>query len=300
MSFVALRKYVFIFSAVVIIAGVISMSFRGFNFGIDFTGGTLLHLNIRQEFTLEEARSVLQPFGLEAAALQKVGAEGLAEGEKQELLIQTQQLTPAKQDEIFSAFQEKYGLTAADLLRVENVAPVVGGELQRQALIALLLAGLGMIAYITIRFEFRFAVSAIAALLHDVLVMLAFFSIFQIEVNGPFIAAVLTVLGYSINDTIVIYDRVRENLKTRRKEQLADVVDNSIRQSLVRTINTSVTTLIVVGTILIFGGITLFPFMLALLVGVFFGTYSSVFVASPLWLAWRERDARKHLRVKSA
>ncbi|MBS4007706.1 MAG: protein translocase subunit SecF [Clostridium sp.] len=300
MSFVALRKYAFIFSAVVIIAGVISMSFRGFNFGIDFTGGTLLHLNIRQEFTLEEARSVLQPFGLEAAALQKVGAEGLAEGEKQELLIQTQQLTPAKQDEIFSAFQEKYGLTAADLLRVENVAPVVGGELQRQALIALLLAGLGMIAYITIRFEFRFAVSAIAALLHDVLVMLAFFSIFQIEVNGPFIAAVLTVLGYSINDTIVIYDRVRENLKTRRKEQLADVVDNSIRQSLVRTINTSVTTLIVVGTILIFGGITLFPFMLALLVGVFFGTYSSVFVASPLWLAWRERDARKHLRVKSA
>lgn len=300
MSFVALRKYAFIFSAVVIIAGVISMSFRGLNFGIDFTGGTLLHLNIRQEFTLEEARSVLQPLGLEAAALQKVGAEGLAEGEKQELLIQTQQLTPAEQDEIFVAFQEKYGLTAADLLRVENVAPVVGGELQRQALIALLLAGLGMIAYITIRFEFRFAVSAIAALLCDVLVMLAFFSIFQIEVNGPFIAAVLTVLGYSINDTIVIYDRVRENLKTRRKEQLADVVDNSIRQSLVRTINTSVTTLIVVGTILIFGGITLFPFMLALLVGVFFGTYSSVFVASPLWLAWRERDARKHLRVKSA
>ena len=300
MSFVALRKYAFIFSAVMIIAGMISMGINGLNYGIDFTGGTLLHLDIRQEFTLEEARGVLAPLGLEAATLQKVGAEGLAEGEKQELLIQTQQLTPAEQDEIFTAFQERYELTAADLLRVENVAAIVGGELQRQALIALLLAGLGMIAYITIRFEFRFAISAIAALIHDLLVMLAFFSIFQIEVNGPFIAAVLTVLGYSINDTIVIYDRVRENLKTRRKEALADVVDSSIRQSLIRTINTSVTTIIVITTILVFGGITLYPFMLALLVGVFFGTYSSIFIASPLWLAWRERDTRKQLRAKSA
>ncbi|MHB1256104.1 MAG: protein translocase subunit SecF [Dethiobacteraceae bacterium] len=300
MSFVALRKYAFIFSVVLIIVGMISMSINGLNYGIDFTGGTLLHLDIRQEFTLEEARDVLAPLGLEAATLQKVGAEGLAEGEKQELLIQTQQLTPAEQDEIFTAFQERYELTAADLLRVENVAAIVGGELQRQALIALLLAGLGMIAYITIRFEFRFAISAIAALIHDLLVMLAFFSIFQIEVNGPFIAAVLTVLGYSINDTIVIYDRVRENLKTRRKEALADVVDNSIRQSLIRTLNTSITTIIVITTILVFGGITLYPFMLALLVGVFFGTYSSIFIASPLWLAWRERDTRKQLRAKSA
>lgn len=300
MSFVALRKYAFVFSAVMIIAGMISMGLNGLNYGIDFTGGTLLHLDIRQEFTLEEARIVLAPLGLEAATLQKVGAEGLAEGEKQELLIQTQQLTPAEQDEVFSVFQERYSLTEADLLRVENVAAVVGRDLQRQALLALLLAGLGMVAYITIRFEFRFAISAIGALLHDLLAMLAFFSIFQVEVNGPFIAAVLTVLGYSINDTIVIYDRIRENLKTSRKEQLADVVDNSIRQSLVRTINTSATTFIVIITILTLGGITLYPFMLALLVGVFFGTYSSVFIASPLWLAWRERDKRKQLKVKSA
>lgn len=300
MSFVALRKYAFVFSAVMIIAGMISMGLNGLNYGIDFTGGTLLHLDIRQEFTLEEARNVLAPLGLEAATLQKVGAEGLAEGEKQELLIQTRQLTPAEQDEVFSVFQERYSLTEADLLRVENVAAVVGRDLQRQALLALLLAGLGMVAYITIRFEFRFAISAIGALLHDLLIMLAFFSIFQIEVNGPFIAAVLTVLGYSINDTIVIYDRIRENLKTSRKEQLADVVDNSIRQSLVRTINTSATTFIVIITILTLGGITLYPFMLALLVGVFFGTYSSVFIASPLWLAWRERDTRKQLKVKSA
>jgi len=300
MSFVALRKYAFVFSAVMIIAGMISMGLNGLNYGIDFTGGTLLHLDIRQEFTLEEARIVLAPLGLEAATLQKVGAEGLAEGEKQELLIQTQQLTPAEQDEVFSVFQERYSLTEADLLRVENVAAVVGRDLQRQALLALLLAGLGMVAYITIRFEFRFAISAIGALLHDLLAMLAFFSIFQVEVNGPFIAAVLTVLGYSINDTIVIYDRIRENLKTSRKEQFADVVDNSIRQSLVRTINTSATTFIVIITILTLGGITLYPFMLALLVGVFFGTYSSVFIASPLWLAWRERDKRKQLKVKSA
>lgn len=300
MSFIGLRKYSFIFSAVLIIAGIISLLINGLNYGIDFTGGTLLHLDLRQEFTLEEARGVIAPLGLETVTLQKVGKVGMAEEEKQELVILVQKLTSAQQEELFAAFQERYNLDENDLLREENVEGVVGRELQRQALLALLLASFAMLAYITIRFEYRFAVVAIVTLFHDLLAMLTFFSLFRIEVNGPFIAAILTVLGYSINDTIVLYDRIRENLKIRRKEPLAEVVENSIRQSLRRTINTSLTTIFVLIAISIFGGVTLRPFMTALLVGVIFGVYSTIFIASPLWLAWKERDMRKLLRLKSA
>lgn len=300
MSFVSLRKYAFIFSAVLILIGMASLVTNGLNFGIDFTGGTLVHLNIGQEFTLDEVREVLATMELDGATLQKVGMEGLGEGEKQELLIRTYELTPEQQTELFAAFQERYDLSTNDLLALENVGAVVGGELQRQALLALLIASVAMVIYITVRFEFRFALTAIAALLHDALIVLAFFSIFRLEVNAPFIAAILTILGYSINDTIVIFDRIRENLKNRRKEQLADVVDSSIRLSLRRSINTSLTTLLVLVTIFAFGGVTLRPFMTALLVGVFFGTYSSIFIASPLWLAWKEKDSRGNISAKSA
>ena len=300
MSFVKMRKLAFIFSALLILAGVLSLVTNGLNYGIDFTGGTIFHLNIGEEFTLDEARDVLAPLGLQNATLQKVGFEGLGEGEKQELLIKTHELTAAQQDDVFDAFQTKYDMVEEDLLRVENVGAIVGRELKQQAMWALIIASIGMIAYITLRFEFRFALTAIVALLHDAMIVLAFFSIFRVEVNGPFIAAILTILGYSINDTIVIFDRIRENLKNRRKENLSEVVDNSIKQSLRRSINTSVTTLLVLVTIFAFGGITLRPFISALMVGIVFGTYSSIFIASPLWLSWKEMTMRKHATTKSA
>lgn len=299
MSFVALRKYAFLFSALLILIGLFSLATTGLNYGIDFTGGTIVHLNIGREFTLEEARETLAPLGLDTAVLQKVGVEGLGEGERQELLLKTQELTPAQQDDVFNAFKARYNLTDNDLLRVENVGAVVGGELKRGALIALLIASIGMVLYITLRFEFRFAVTAIAALLHDALVVLAFFSVFRVELNAPFIAAILTILGYSVNDTIVIFDRIRENMKNRRKESFGELVDKSIKQSLRRSINTSVTTLLVLVTLFAFGGITLRPFISALLVGVIFGTYSSIFIASPLWLWWKESD-KKQVSAKTA
>ncbi|MDW7652234.1 MAG: protein translocase subunit SecD [Bacillota bacterium] len=298
-SFVGLRKFAFLFSALLILVGLLSLATSGLNYGIDFTGGTIIHIDVNQQFTLEDARDVLTPLGLEGATLQKVGVEGLGEGESHELLIKTPELTAAEQDEVFDAFQEKFGLEEGHLLRVENVGAIVGGELQRQAFLALLIASVGMILYITLRFEYRFAFTAIAALLHDAIMVLMFFSIFKVEVNGPFIAAILTILGYSINDTIIIFDRIRENLKNRRKEDLGEVVDNSIRQSLRRSINTSVTTLLVLVTIYAFGGITLRPFISALLVGIIFGTYSSIFIASPLWLAWKERELKK-IKTKTA
>ncbi len=299
LDFVALRKYALILSAVIILVGTASLATNGLNLGIDFTGGTNMLLNIGQEFTLGEVREVLLPFGLEGAVLQKVGMEGLGEGEKQELLIKTPALTPAEQDQVFNAFRERYNLTDLDLLSVESVGAVIGGELQRQAFFALLIASLGMVLYITIRFEFRYALTAIVALLHDALIVLAFFSLFRIEINSPFVAAILTILGYSINDTIVIFDRIRENMKNRHRQTLAEIVNTSIRGSLRRSVNTSLTTLFVLVTLLAFGGITLRPFISALLVGVITGTYSSIFIASPLWLYWKEAQDRKH-RVKTA
>jgi preprotein translocase SecF subunit len=300
MSFVGKRKYAFIFSTVLIIAGIISLVTNGLNLGIDFTGGTIIHVNIGQEFTLEEIRDALAPMGLEGSSLQKVGVEGLGEGEKQELLIKTGTLTGEQQDEVFTALSGRYNLTEDNLLRVENVGSLIGNELKRQAWLALIIASLGMVIYITIRFEYRFAIAAIGALLHDAMIVLAFFSIFRLEINSPFIAAILTILGYSINDTIVIFDRIRENMKSRRKENLAEVVDTSIRQSLRRSINTSATTLLVLITLFAFGGMTLRPFISALLIGITFGTYSSIFIASPLWMAWKDAESRKKMKTKAA
>ncbi|HZK24618.1 MAG TPA: protein translocase subunit SecD [Oscillospiraceae bacterium] len=296
-NYIGLRKAALIFSILLILAGMTSLATRGLNYGVDFTGGTLLQIDLGQEFTLDEVRDTLAPFDLEAATVQKVGSETLAgnesEQKSQEVLIRTPELTAAQQDEVFEAFQERFAIAEDALLRVENVGAAVGDELQRQAVIALLLASLGMIIYITIRFEYRFAITAIIALLHDAAILLTFFALFRQELNGTFIAASLTILGYSINDTIVIYDRIRENMKYQRKESLVEIVNNSIAQSLRRTINTSLTTLLVLVTLLIFGGVTLRPFISALVVGVVFGTYSSIFIASPLWLWWKEREAKK-------
>ena len=295
LNFIAWRKYALIFSCLIIAAGMTAWAVRGLNYGVDFTGGTIMQIDLGQEFTLDEVRDTLAPFGLAGAAVQKVGSEQAgAEVEKsQEVLIRTPELTAAEQDEIFAAFQERFALAEDALIRVDNVGAAVGSELQRQAVIALLLAGLGMVIYITIRFEFRFAVTAIIALLHDAAMMLTFFALFRQELNSTFIAAVLTILGYSINDTIVIYDRIRENMRLQRKESVAEIVNNSIAQFLIRTINTSLTTLLVLVTMLIFGGLTIRPFVSALVVGVVFGTYSSIFLASPLWQWWKERRAKK-------
>jgi preprotein translocase SecF subunit len=299
-GFVAARKYAFAISALIMLVGLFALVAGGLNLGIDFTGGTLLHLNMGRDFTLEEARQALAPFGLEGSSLQKVGEVGAAGGEKQELLIRTPSLNPERQAEVFASFRERFALAEEALLRVENVGPVVGGELQRQALWALLLASLLMVIYLTVRFEFRFAVASIVALLHDALAIVTFFYLFRLEVNSPFVAAVLTTLGYSVNATIIIFDRIRENLKSRRKESLSALVETSIRQSLMRCVNSSLTTLLVLVTLYVFGGVTLRPFMAAMVVGVLLGTYSSVFVAGPLWLAWKEAETGRKTRARTA
>lgn len=278
-----------ILSGLVILIGIISLFINGLNLGIDFTGGTIFHLRLEEGYRMEEVREILAPFGLDGIPLQRVGGS-----EGSEIIAKAPPLVEAERQKIIEAFQERWPqMTTEDILRIENVGAVIGKELTREAFLALALASLGMILYITLRFEFKFALAAIIALLHDAFIIVAVFSIFRIEINSTFIAAILTVIGYSINDTIVIFDRIRENLKIQRKKAVPEVVNDSINESLIRCINTSVTTFIVLVCLFIafsyfIGGMDLKAFALALMVGVVAGTYSSIFIASPLWLLFRK------------
>ncbi len=295
--FLRYRRSAFTLSALIIIIGAIALAAVGLNLGIDFAGGTIIHLRLDEGYQMEEVREVLTPFGLEGVPLQRAGRDGAGEG--REVIIKTPELDEAARRELIAAFNERWPqMTTQDVLRVDNVGAVIGRELTQEAFFALLIAALLMIVYITMRFEFKFALAAIVALFHDAFIIIGIFSLFQLEVNSPFIAAVLTIIGYSINDTIVIFDRIRENLKYRGKRTIEEVVESSINANLVRSINTSLTTLVVLLSLFFafnyfVGGMDLKVFALALLIGVVSGTYSSIFIASPLWLFLQNREKRK-------
>ncbi len=294
-NFIGNRRKAYVFSALLVIGGIISMAIMGLNLGIDFTGGTVLHLSLGEDFSMAEVEEVLAPFEeLQGAAIQIVQGRDLSGQPTEEgLVIKAPFIEEERRDELMSALRARWpGLDPADL-RIESVGAVIGGELSRQAILALVVAIALMVIYITFRFEFRFAVATIAALIHNILVVLGVFSILQMEINVPFVAAILTVFGYSVNDTIVIIDRIRENIKHRRRSEYAAVVNESINQNLVRSINTSLTTLFVLVSLLFgfhyfIGSLDLIVFVLALIIGVSIGTYSSIFVASPLWLNLQE------------
>ncbi|MDD2432972.1 MAG: protein translocase subunit SecF [Clostridia bacterium] len=273
MDFVGKRKVWYALSLIIFLIAIVSLFVQGLNFGIDFQGGTLLQLKFEKtDVTGTEIRIALEEFGLEKSFLQK---------SEDSYILKTPELGQEKKNEVLEAFENKIG--KFDLLRSENVGPVIGKELRRVGILALVIAGILQIIYITIRFELRFGIAAILALLHDAIVTLGFFSLFQFEVDLTFIAAILTVIGYSINDTIVIFDRIRENLKLMRKEELATLVNISIKQNLVRTFNTSLAVAFVLIALLVLGGETTRYFSMAMLVGVISGVYSSVFIATSLW-----------------
>ena len=200
----------------------------------------------------------------------------------------------SEQDNLVSTLEKELG--ELEIQRSEKVGPTIGKELRRSGFLALGVAILLMVVYITFRFEFKFAVAAIIALLHDILVTLAFFSILQIEIDVAFIAAILTIFGYSINATIVIFDRVRENMKKSKKHELPSLVNTSIMQTMVRSIITSVTTLFVLFALFFFGGETTKNLVLALLIGITSGAYSSIFLSSPLWIDLRRIGKNKSLK----
>jgi preprotein translocase subunit SecF len=273
-------------SLIVILIGVGSLVVKGGpKYSIDFTGGTLLQLRFPEAVTADQLRSSLSKVGLGQAEIVRFGGPD-------EMLVRIPQMTTVAADSV-----AKDALRATwpdlELRREETVGPKIGGELRSAAGQAILLALVLILIYITIRFEFRFAVAAIVALVHDVLITLGVFSLADHEISLAVIAAFLTIVGYSLNDTIVVFDRIRENLRVPSGGAYQQLLNRSINQSLSRTIITSGTTILVVVALLVLGGEVLRDFAFALTVGIVVGTYSSVYVASPVLAEWERRSPRK-------
>jgi len=282
------RRYFYKVSAVILVVGVVLLLTRGLNLGIDFLSGTLLELDLKTSFTVAEVNDVLD------AHLEKFQVRDVREGGEATTLVQirTSETDPQTLSAAIEAVTVKWN--EAEHISTSSVDAVFSLELARNAFIALVLASIGMLIYIALRFEIKFAVAAVIALLHDVFVVLTIFSLLQIEVNSEFVAAILAIVGYSINDTIVVFDRIRENLtKQKRQGDFERLVNNSILETLWRSLNTSITTLLAIGAVLLLGGVTLRPLAFALVVGIIAGTYSSIFMASSIWVDWKQAELAK-------
>lgn len=285
-------KMWFIISLIVIVPGLISMVTRGFNFGIDFTGGTIIDLKFEKPVEIAQVRDSLRPFGLDGATIQLSG-ETSDVATSTDVMIRTIDLEEVQRKEVMAAIREKVG--GYEVMREEKVGATIGGELIMNAVLALVISWVLIILYVAYRFEFRFGIAAVAALVHDILIVLAFFSFTQRQVDSSFVAALLTVVGYSINDTIVIFDRIRENLKLhfRRGGNVIELVNRSIYQTLTRSLYTVFTCLFTTFALFFFGGETTKDFAFALIVGFMSGCYSSIFIAGPLWLELRKFGNKK-------
>ncbi|WP_350344441.1 protein translocase subunit SecF [Proteinivorax tanatarense] len=280
-------------SGVIALAGLLIVLVMGLNFGIHFTGGVAIQVELGQDVVTSDVHEVLSDITVENMDGEAVSLENsfVQSIDESEFYIRTIPLPEDSRLELLNSLEENFaGYSRGE---VEDIGPQVGAELIRNALLSLLVAAVAIILYISYRFQLQFAISALCALFFDVLMVLFIFSIFNIELNTPFIAAILTIVGYSINDSIVIFDRIRENLKYKGKESDVEIVNTSINQTIVRSINTSFTTILVLGSLLFLGGETLRPFAIPLFFGVISGTYSSIFVASPVWLALRNRKLQK-------
>lgn len=259
---------------------------HGLKLGIDFEGGTLMQLQFEQPVQVSQVRNALANLGLQDAEIQQFGSPN-------EVIIRVLKLEEQKGEETAQQMQQALGASLPNnpfqVRRLEQVGPKIGGELRGKALLAILSALLGIVVYVSIRFELKYAIAAIVALVHDVLITLGAFSVLNLEISLAIIAAFLTIIGYSLNDTIVVFDRVRENLKALRRDPYEKIVNLSINQTLSRTIMTSFTTFVVVLVLWLFGGEVIRNFAFALVVGVVVGTYSSIYVASPIVVAWNAR-----------
>lgn len=272
------------------------MFVKGFNFGIDFTGGTIIELRFDDKVAITQVREVMKGYSLDNSMIQLSGDASDAK-EARDVMIRTIDLEENDRKAIMASLKEKLGNYV--VLREEKVGATMGAELLMNAAIATLLSWLLIVAYVSFRFEFRFGIAAVLALVHDVLVVLGVFSILQKQVDSSFVAALLTIVGYSINDTIVIFDRIRENLRLhfRRGGDIVELANRSIYQTLTRSLYTVLTVLFTTFALYWFGGDTTKDFSFALLIGFFSGCYSSIFVASPLWVTLRNwNEAKKAAR----
>jgi preprotein translocase subunit SecF len=294
-KFIEQRRKAYVVSAAVLAIGILGMVLfaamgRGWvHYGVDFTGGTMIQVEFAQRTTVGELRGALGE--LPSAEITQFGAEN-------EFLIRVPEFTEEGTtiSEIMTALlAEAYGEGAFGVVRTEAVGPTIGEELQRRALLAILLSFALTLVYLAFRFEWRFGVAAVVATVHDILITLGFIALFRIEVSLPTVAAVLTIIGYSLNDTIVVFDRIRENLKKgARKVPYIDIINRSINDVLPRTVMTSGTTFVVLLSLYVLGGAIIRDFAMILMLGVLIGTYSSIFVASPALLEIEERTGEKH------
>lgn len=299
-DFLGKRKLAMAFSLLLVIISIASLTIRGLSFGIDFTGGTLVEVSYQQTVEIEEVRSTLSVEGYDDAIVQYFGTakdimirvplkgeeKGAQISEKIMLSLHKKQdefvtdTDPVSKEQTCSINGQRQ-VCQVQIRRVEFVGPQVGDELANQGGLALLYALFGILAYVAFRFEWRFAVGSVIALVHDVTITIGIFSVFQMEFTLTVLAALLAVIGYSLNDTIVVFDRIRENFRKLRKESPQEIMNRSINQTLPRTILTSFTTLLVLISLYFFGGDIIHNFSVALILGVVIGTYSSIYIASP-------------------
>ena len=294
------RKIWFLISALIIIPGIICMFVRGFNFGIDFTGGTIIALKFAQPVTIAEVRTSLAKYGLDGSTIQLSGAQSDVTS-SEDVMIRTTDLEEEQRKEVMATLKQDVG--DYTVLREEKVGATIGGELITNALEALVISWALIILYVAYRFEWKFGVAAVLALIHEILIVLSVFSLTQRQIDSSFIAALLTIVGYSINDTIVIFDRIRENLRLhfRRNGDVNALVNTSVYQTLTRSLYTVFTVLFTTFALYFFGGETTKDFAFALLVGFGVGCYSSIFIASPLWIVFRGwSEKRRAAKVAAA
>ncbi len=285
--FMAHRKLAAACSGVLLLLSLGSLAVRGLEFGIDFTGGTLIEVGYAEAADLEEVRAALEQAGFESAVVQHFGTS-------REVLVRIAPRADIEKAELSSSVLRTLNRAAGtelNMRRVEFVGPQIGEELTEQGGLAMIIALGGILIYVSIRFQWKYALGAVGALFHDVLITIGFFSILGLEFDLTVLAAALAVIGYSLNDTIVVFDRIRENFRKMRKGEPMEIIDVSLNQTLSRTLMTSFTTLLVLVALFTFGGELIHGFATALIVGVIIGTYSSIYVAS---------NAALHLGVSKA
>ncbi|MGI6733152.1 MAG: protein translocase subunit SecD [Anaerovoracaceae bacterium] len=276
-QFIKYRKVFYIVAIVLIVIGIGTGLIRGFNWGIDFTGGTMMQFEMERKVEVADVERVLDEHGIDGTIVHA------GEDNTQIIIRTTQSLENEERNILFEDIYTTFDIDESNLLAVEQFSASVGDLLKMNALKALLIAAAGMLIYIVIRFEWKFGIAAIAALLHDVLIMIAFYGLFYIPINNPFIAAILTIIGYSINDTIVVFDRIRENLKIMKKNKMDELVDKSINQTIVRSLMTSVTTVMAIVPLLVLGGESIREFVMPLMVGIVAGAISSITISNPVY-----------------
>lgn len=277
------KKIWFLISIAIILVGFIAMGFKGLNFGIDFKGGTKLVVDFGGDYDKVKADSIVK--GVVSDAVTNTV-------ETSQYEVKSRDLTSGKVSELLKNLEEDFEMPENPIVSQEEIGASVGKDLTKNSLIALGIAFMAMLIYIAIRFEFKFGVVALIALVHDILITLSIYAVFGISINTPFIAAILTIIGYSINATIVIFDRIRENLKVNRRASVDEIADKSVTQTLARSINTTLTTLFTVVAVFIFVP-TVRAFTFPIIIGIVSGTFSSVLIAPSLWALIKEKSLKK-------